>query len=572
MMVNKEIPKQFPEWIIKAFEGDIDDEEFLQFDQEIEENPCAREYYYEFLTGYVALSYMEGMIPETEREEELEGANPLYEIIDEQLMLEEQRLRNAAETNKKKRALSRNENVIPSSRKMPSRLAVLRVAGVVAAMIAVAMLLDYIEQIAQVRNTPLSHPPVAASLYDQIGAQWNVESAGLAKGDNIRVGHLSLIKGLAHIILADGAEVIIEGPAKVNLTTTNEIMLYHGRITANIPISATGFTVLTANSKVIDMGTEFGMDVMKDGASEVHVLKGTVSLIAGRSGKAFAAEILTTGQARKVHSSAAKVSDIDCRYYAFVRKFNPSNGFLWRGRNLDLADVVGGGGGFGEGKHSVGFDPMTGKTVQIQDINGNQSDNQYKLATGSSYVDGVFAPDGQFKPVVITSSDIDFADCPDTNGRFWGAVFKGAWFGTASLSRHNLSLDGKVYGLEDSAISMHSNQGITFDLDAIRSDLPEINITVFTAKCGVSETVLKKRSNTSRAKFWVLLDGETKYRKMLQPEDGSDQISVDIEEGDRFLTLVVTDGGEFPANDDWEGRDWAFFAEPELVLEAKKEE
>ena len=43
-----------------------------------------------------------------------------------------------------------------------------------------------------------------------------------------------------------------------------------------MPRFARGYTILTPTAEVVDLGTEFGVDVDDSGASEVHVFDGDV--------------------------------------------------------------------------------------------------------------------------------------------------------------------------------------------------------------------------------------------------------------------------------------------------------
>jgi hypothetical protein len=49
-----------------------------------------------------------------------------------------------------------------------------------------------------------------------------------------------------------------------------------GRLAADVPPAAKGFTVVTPSGDAIDLGTRFGVDVPSTGAAEVHVFQGEV--------------------------------------------------------------------------------------------------------------------------------------------------------------------------------------------------------------------------------------------------------------------------------------------------------
>lgn len=109
------------------------------------------------------------------------------------------------------------------------------------------------------------------------GCEWAEGSPQLEIGGGVAVGEtLQLTKGLASFVFESGAEIIVEGPAKLRADGPQLCALMFGSIAANVPPEATGFTVRGPASEVIDLGTQFGFSVSRDGSSEVHVFKGRV--------------------------------------------------------------------------------------------------------------------------------------------------------------------------------------------------------------------------------------------------------------------------------------------------------
>jgi hypothetical protein len=108
-------------------------------------------------------------------------------------------------------------------------------------------------------------------------------------------------------------------------------------------------------------------------------------------------------------------------------------------------------------------------------------------------------------------------------------------------------------------ILIHSNSGITFDLDRIRQS-KKAGIASFQADCGVSHNVITKM----RQEFWVLLDGQVAYRyRFGEAVNRPQKIEVPIRPEQRFMTLAVTDGG------DGMSFDWGMFERPSLELEQR---
>jgi len=74
-----------------------------------------------------------------------------------------------------------------------------------------------------------------------------------------------------------GARLIIEGPARFDLRSPKHVVLYSGKISAEVFPIAKGFMVTANSVEIIDLGTRFAvtMDTKDDVA--VHVYDGTVT-------------------------------------------------------------------------------------------------------------------------------------------------------------------------------------------------------------------------------------------------------------------------------------------------------
>ena len=98
-----------------------------------------------------------------------------------------------------------------------------------------------------------------------------------APGRDMRAGKvLRLERGLAEIEFDRGARLILQGPAGLELTSSNEARLLYGSLTARVPTRARGFTIYSLQGKVVDLGTEFGLSVDSRGATAVRVFEGKV--------------------------------------------------------------------------------------------------------------------------------------------------------------------------------------------------------------------------------------------------------------------------------------------------------
>jgi hypothetical protein len=203
----------------------------------------------------------------------------------------------------------------------------------------------------------IAPPPATtvATITDSLNAQWAQSKHPADIGSELwnNEGTRWLHKGIVKIEFDYGAEVIIEGPTGFEMMDAEKMILHSGRLYATIPKSATGFTVQTPYSTIIDLGTEFGVKVDHDGTTDVHMLKGKASLIPGASRQKGESRELAAGQANRVDTSG-QVKEIPLQERAFVRGVSSQSNFIWRGQKvIDLADIVGGGNGFGTGKSDV---------------------------------------------------------------------------------------------------------------------------------------------------------------------------------------------------------------------------
>jgi hypothetical protein len=120
----------------------------------------------------------------------------------------------------------------------------------------------------------------AVAVVDRLeSAQWGEGERVLRVGEKLRRGRFALSRGFVALRFDRGAELLVEGPAELDLVSSNRVGLRSGRAFANVPEAAIGFTVEGPTGRVVDKGTAFAVQV-GDSGMEVHVLKGLVE--AGR--------------------------------------------------------------------------------------------------------------------------------------------------------------------------------------------------------------------------------------------------------------------------------------------------
>ncbi len=113
-----------------------------------------------------------------------------------------------------------------------------------------------------------------AVLAGQASTVWK-NTTPLADGALIPPGPLQLASGVAQIELFSGVTLVVEGEAEFEILSPMEMSLARGKVRAHVPEPAHGFRIRTAEGEVVDLGTEFALDVSPT-HSEVHVLDGKV--------------------------------------------------------------------------------------------------------------------------------------------------------------------------------------------------------------------------------------------------------------------------------------------------------
>ncbi|MEW4561856.1 LamG-like jellyroll fold domain-containing protein [Bremerella sp. JC770] len=178
------------------------------------------------------------------------------------------------------------------------RIVASRWALLAACVIFVAGLLGYgylmsdrgAEQLAQ------NNLPAPVEIIQRIDCVFESERWGEMR-EHFQIGEtLQIAEGLAMLQFGRGAKVSIEGPAELKILSDNSAFLNEGRISAVCPPSAHGFEINTPSGKIIDHGTEFGVLVASNGATETHVFDGEVEVIPSKGNKSFR---LTTAMAAR---------------------------------------------------------------------------------------------------------------------------------------------------------------------------------------------------------------------------------------------------------------------------------
>lgn len=117
-----------------------------------------------------------------------------------------------------------------------------------------------------------------------LGARWAGPDASrrLLKAGT----RMTLKAGVAEVLFADGARVIVQGPATFEPTGSAGMRLISGRVVASSGPGGSGFRIMTEASEVTDLGGAFGVSVNRAGVTRTDVIRGEVAIVGlGQNGQ-----------------------------------------------------------------------------------------------------------------------------------------------------------------------------------------------------------------------------------------------------------------------------------------------
>lgn len=559
-MLSRKRCHEIDSLILKVLENCISDEELQQLDELFSVDADLIDYYCEFVKNYTALRMKfndeMGMINELVQVDgvdaqlwqelaEYEMTSPAIVMPDPDQLPERDVIRK----------VHQKERTIRPVNKTPLSLAIISTAA-------------FLVMIAYLHFAP-SPPYEVATISDSIDAEWS-SGLPLKAGTHIATyaKPIQLTHGIVKLIAGQNVHIVLEAPTEFRFVSDSEIALSYGKLFAHVSDQDRGFSVTMPNSKVVDMGTEFGVISQIDGNTDVYMYKGKATLFSvQKKSENQISKLLTAGSAQKVDRTNSAITEISMQEDIVVRDINSKTRYIWRGQPLNLADVVGGGNGLGSGALDAGIDPTTGMMRYGLDESiraARLAPHRFLVAPDNLFVDSIFIPGLDKHPTQVASTGLTCEQFPATSGSIWGYPFNGAWHEGVKTPRHTLVLDGqRLEGASVSAVTIHPNMGITFDLKQIHQAVPGLLPVRFLARAGLSETIAQATNKRPKVEFWVLVDGRVLMRQPCQMSDGGFDMNVSLEPGVRFLSLAVTEleGGH--------GNNWSVFVNPRLELSTK---
>lgn len=97
-------------------------------------------------------------------------------------------------------------------------------------------------------------------------------------GQRLKLSDLKIDGGEVDLKLDSGVTLSLEGPFHAAFEHNGAMQLFHGKMSAEVAEKGKGFTVRTATSEVVDLGTRFGISAKADGETDVVVFEGEVKV------------------------------------------------------------------------------------------------------------------------------------------------------------------------------------------------------------------------------------------------------------------------------------------------------
>ncbi len=153
-----------------------------------------------------------------------------------------------------------------------------------------------------------------ARITGSAGATFDPASDGNAKNRDLFADDtIVLNSGLATVTYDSGAQVVLQGPATYQIQGANGGDLRLGKLVARVDTKAAhGFTVEIPGARIVDLGTEFGVEVAENGGSQVAVVSGEVELIGQAGGAGSRQRVrLTAGERASVAAESGAIARHD---------------------------------------------------------------------------------------------------------------------------------------------------------------------------------------------------------------------------------------------------------------------
>ncbi|HLJ93503.1 MAG TPA: LamG domain-containing protein [Gemmataceae bacterium] len=169
-------------------------------------------------------------------------------------------------------------------------------------------------------TVPVENPVELATAVKLDNVEWEPgEGLQPEVGGIVTAGRLHLRSGRLTLAFFSGVLLTMEGPADVELRTMDRVFCQQGKLRARVPLGAEGFTVLAPGYEVVDLGTEFGLNLTPGRPADLMVFKGEAALsVLGSNGHSVHSALVQHHKAVEVDPGAARIQEVAPQQARFV--------------------------------------------------------------------------------------------------------------------------------------------------------------------------------------------------------------------------------------------------------------
>lgn len=157
-------------------------------------------------------------------------------------------------------------------------------------------------------------PPAYVAVVVKLdGARWERTTGPVpVEGSPVPGGKFRLRAGRVTLTLFNGVMLSVQGPADLDLANVDQIFCQQGKLRARVPPGVEGFLVRAPGAAVVDLGTEFGLNVGADGKADLMVFEGKAEVsVLNAAGHTLRSELLEEQRAVSVDPDAGRIQEVN---------------------------------------------------------------------------------------------------------------------------------------------------------------------------------------------------------------------------------------------------------------------
>jgi hypothetical protein len=131
------------------------------------------------------------------------------------------------------------------------------------------------------------------------------------EGDAVPAGRLRIGAGRLTLAFYNGVSLTVEGPADLDLLAADRVFVRRGKLRSRVPPGAEGFTVLIPGAEVVELGSEFGLNVEPDGTARVMTFDGQAAVsVLGEGSRTLRSALVEANRSVAIDPKAALIRDV----------------------------------------------------------------------------------------------------------------------------------------------------------------------------------------------------------------------------------------------------------------------